>query len=1536
MAETKTQETPAPILQKPVKKRHPLVRLFFTVGFVFIIAEVILLFFATPMLRQALSNMIETRSEGLYSITFDSLSVDLGARGFIFFGLELKPDTFVYNQLKQDNKVKRALYEFHFKSFKVSNLKLWRLYKNHQLDLNQLVIDEPDIILVGLPFGAKDDEKKYQAVQKDLYPALLDALQYIKARKIKILNGSFNFWISDGAEEETSVAENLSFELNNFYLDAKTFIAGNNLFYAERTLIQVQDYSLKLKDHIHTVKAREIVIDTKLKQLRAYQIQLYPGQLSDVQMISNEIPYVDIELPMLSINGLDINKTINTKEIDIRDLQLREPSIYIFSEKNDSAGTKINYNLNFYPLIDGMLQSIKIQNFILEKARLIVRPIKMNIELLKLPSINVKLKDFLLDKKSYQKLNRTFGAKEIEVDANHLQLVLADNKHLLKLDSIYFSTLSQTLRLNKLSITNRFSYSKTKLNIQVPELNISKINILQLIHKKLLPMGKLSLKKASFEIFTEDNSSSKKLKQNTEWKQILFFYLQNLKIDELSLSDIEFDISQKTENDTNRLHSHLNMQVYNLNINPQLIKQPDKFFYSDSLHLLLNQFSIKLNSEIKFDTLLASSADSMFELSGFEFIPLKQNQNKNLYFKLPKLIVHNANFNKSLFHRHLFLDSIVLIEPQIAFTQKAIETRKDSTFRHNKPERKQRRVQKFSGTNDSLIMRDLPFLKELSVWIDSATIRSIHVLKGDLNISIQKKENKSPISFRNSISVALNNFHFNMNMNVDSARQSSRIMFSDKFTVDLYNYRLQLPDGIHILHIDTLSAETHLNKLYLKNISITKAKQKKENEAIKKWNEISFPMMQFRNINFHDFLMEKKLMADTLIIHSGQIKLYNTKDPSEKILAQRIPWEKMKLPPNIHKVNIKTIMLDSSTFLIKQSPASPASLKAIVYGQINSFKMDSLWSRQTSFQVPASDVAMEFKDFRFNFPDSVQHLTIDQIKYSAAKQTLNIENLLLTYDIDCSEESYMRQQKHPSLLFLEIPRFTAQGLDINKLLQRELIIQSAEISYPGIHAFSLQDSALTDISKNNWYKKIVPFFDKVLVNDLDFYGAELNTRQIFYHDSLKNLQLFLSGTLYEFLIDSNHQIKIPKDFYKEKANVSIHDFQLATKDSIYALKIKTINADTRDSSVVIKNLSFVPYQSENEFIQQRQSSYIALDSVFFKAEKVDFTKFFERKYIYAKTAILANFNLRVVADDNFVPNGKKEGKLLLDMLQQFPYLLALEKLSLSNGGVKYLLTTENGKTPGYLELNRFSGTIERLSNFKQMYPYYKSTTMDLNCNLYENTNINIKLSQQLNKPNDDFKLAISINNFALTDLNQFIEETYNFSIRSGFSENTRFFVEGDNKELSGNLRMRYKNLKVDILKTKKENQRRRGFTSYLANTIIRQNNPHHGSFILKEGAIYLKRDSSFMFLSYWINGMVEGVKSTLGFRSKEVKEYQKLLRVLEKAKLKSLRGSEKKKGAQSIYLPQMPVEKSIFWPQAGLDAIVSYSPDQINTCLLWP
>ena len=142
---------------EPKKKRKIFRRIFLPLFIFWLIVEVILWFFATPLLRTTIKNYVESESGGLYSIDFDKISIEITSRTLKLENFKLTADTAIYRKLKEEGTAKTALYQISFNELKFTQLSIFNLFRNRELLLKTIEIEKPKMYLIGLPGKAKDN-----------------------------------------------------------------------------------------------------------------------------------------------------------------------------------------------------------------------------------------------------------------------------------------------------------------------------------------------------------------------------------------------------------------------------------------------------------------------------------------------------------------------------------------------------------------------------------------------------------------------------------------------------------------------------------------------------------------------------------------------------------------------------------------------------------------------------------------------------------------------------------------------------------------------------------------------------------------------------------------------------------------------------------------------------------------------------------------------------------------------------------------------------------------------------------------------------------------------------------------------------------------------------------------------------------------------------------------------------------------------------------------------------------------------------------
>lgn len=124
---------------------------------------------------------------------------------------------------------------------------------------------------------------------------------------------------------------------------------------------------------------------------------------------------------------------------------------------------------------------------------------------------------------------------------------------------------------------------------------------------------------------------------------------------------------------------------------------------------------------------------------------------------------------------------------------------------------------------------------------------------------------------------------------------------------------------------------------------------------------------------------------------------------------------------------------------------------------------------------------------------------------------------------------------------------------------------------------------------------------------------------------------------------------------------------------------------------------------------------------------------------------------------------------------------------------------------------------------------------------------------------DTFSFAGSISSFHMTSLNSLLVPLEAVRINEGYCQGVDFQSICTSTECSGKFTMRYENLKIDLLK--QDRKQEKGIKSFFANILIRQNNPVGNN--VKSVPMQLSRKPHLNFINLLDNSLVTGMRETI-------------------------------------------------------------------------
>ncbi|NJO89846.1 MAG: hypothetical protein HC831_13540 [Chloroflexia bacterium] len=306
----------------------------------FLIIDAFLFFLATPILKTYLQNKIYERTEGLFSIDFERISIELSTRRLAIKGFELTSDTAVYNQLLEKGEVKAALYNISCNSIELWGASAYRLFTKGKLTAKELRLVDPVIELKKLPNKDSLREESRDFVHEDLYPAVSKYLNEVRIKQIFLKNGNFLLNINKDSLTKTTHLGYVSVHLFDFLLNKQQFESNNKLFYANDLQLFITDYKVSLSDKIHFIKADTIEISTKSSKLVAKNVGMQPINKSNEFLNSIDRNYFKISAPVIRLRNFNIHELYFKNDIKIGQINISSPVVKVVNKLKASKTKK--------------------------------------------------------------------------------------------------------------------------------------------------------------------------------------------------------------------------------------------------------------------------------------------------------------------------------------------------------------------------------------------------------------------------------------------------------------------------------------------------------------------------------------------------------------------------------------------------------------------------------------------------------------------------------------------------------------------------------------------------------------------------------------------------------------------------------------------------------------------------------------------------------------------------------------------------------------------------------------------------------------------------------------------------------------------------------------------------------------------------------------------------------------------------------------------------------------------------------------------
>ena len=469
-------------------------------------------------------------------------------------------------------------------------------------------------------------------------------------------------------------------------------------------------------------------------------------------------------------------------------------------------------------------------------------------------------------------------------------------------------------------------------------------------------------------------------------------------------------------------------------------------------------------------------------------------------------------------------------------------------------------------------------------------------------------------------------------------------------------------------------------------------------------------------------------------------------------------------------------------------------------------------------------------------------------------------------------------KKAPDNLFI----LSVKSLSINDVGARRaykekiLNIKSITIDKPDLtiiaKRYKFNDTVKVGKAKSP-YQIIKSTIKKLNIDSISLKDISLNyvnkNKRVVKQTALKHLDINIS----DIVIDSLSGNDPSRFYYTKGVDVTIHDYHIATPDSMYFADLKRIYFSTSQRKIVLDKVSFKPRYNRTEFfkIVNKSTDIYTLKFKRIDINDIDLQTFLRAQNLWAGSMDVINPDINIYTNNAY--KGVKTSKIGKDphqALQNVALDMKLKRLNIKNANINYSETDATSGYTGQILFTHTNGYLLNVTNDddqKKVNPFMRAY---INTQFMDAGPLQVNFKFNLKAKDGAFNYSGELDNFDGKKLDKLVKPLALVHVESANIQKLKFNVDASNYGGKGNLEFYYTNLKIQLLKkvAGKTELQSQNMLSKLANDLIIEDNNPDKKGVFRPGPIDVKRDPTTSFFSFLYKGLLDGLKPSVGFSKK--------------------------------------------------------------------
>jgi hypothetical protein len=523
----------------------------------------------------------------------------------------------------------------------------------------------------------------------------------------------------------------------------------------------------------------------------------------------------------------------------------------------------------------------------------------------------------------------------------------------------------------------------------------------------------------------------------------------------------------------------------------------------------------------------------------------------------------------------------------------------------------------------------------------------------------------------------------------------------------------------------------------------------------------------------------------------------------------------------------------------------------------------------------------QLKQAVINSSDSLYRIEYKNLDVNPINGNLKLVEFKLIPVMEVYEKLKSEKKAPDNIYQLEVDALIIRNANAKEAVStKKLNVKDIIIDHPKLiitnNRQAYNDTVTVARKKKTPYELIKDIFSELKINtialkDVDFTFINESNKPS-KQTSLRNLDI----TITDLLIDSLSSQDSSRVYYTKNVALNIKNYQIATPDSLYFVKVDDLNFSTNKNLLSLKNVRLEPRLSKVAFHKKTGIAKDRFDLSFndILIKDMDFDLFLKQQKLYARSLAINNAKVDVYNNNAYKKIKKdKTGKFPHQQLLKLALDMKIAKVNLKNVDISYSEYDRKSGRTGKIQFKNTNGSIKNVANDAKSLANNAVMSADLDTRIFGKAHLKLNMNFYMSSKIGAFDYSGTIGSFDGRIINQIVTPLGMAEINSVNVQKLIFNIKANQNIARGTVKFYYTDLNVNVLKREENgNLKKQGLISTITNKfIIEKQNPNKkDEFTI--GRVLYTRPYYAGFFNYLWQSLFTGLKESVGVsREKESK-----------------------------------------------------------------